>query len=123
MSFTPSTTLVEPRISGLFEAYMSEVNKFNSGNNFPVLIVGVTSKPQAVPGRVQSCFLHQLEVGGLNQAQRLEMLQALSALYNFGFEVDLPALAQATAGYVLGDLVKLLMQSFDLAVKATYDHW
>lgn len=102
---------------------MSEVNKFNSANNFPVLVVGVTSKPQDVPGRVQSCFLHQLEVQSPNQAQRLEMLQSLSGQYNLGPEVDLTALSQATAGYVLGDLINLLAQSFDLAVKATYDHW
>lgn len=102
---------------------MSEVNNFNSTNNFPVLVVGVTSKPQAVPGRVQSCFLHQLEVCGPSQAQRLDMLKSLSSPYNLGLGVDLPALSQATAGYVLCDLVKLLMQSFDLAVKATYDHW
>lgn len=102
---------------------MSEVNKFNSTNNFPVLVVGVTSKPQDVPGRVQSCFLHQLEVSGPSQAQRLDMLRALCTPYNLAPEVDLAALSQGTVGYVLGDLVKLLMQSFDLAVKATYDHW
>lgn len=102
---------------------MSEVNKFNSTNNFPVLVVGITSKPNEVPGRVQSCFLHQLEVCSPNQAQRLDMLRLLSKPYNLGSEVDLSALSQATASYVLGDLVKLLMQSFDLAVKATYDHW
>ena len=121
----PVTCLLhtEPRISGLFEAYMSEVDKFNSANNFPVLVVGVTSKPQDVPGRVQSCFLHQLEVSGPSQAQRLDMLRALSVPYNLGPEVDLSALSQATAGYVLADLVKLLVQSFDLAVKATYNHW
>ncbi len=113
----------ELRISALFEAYMSEVNKFNSANNFPVLVVGVTSKPHDVPGRVQSCFLHQLEVLGPNQAQRLDILRSLSRSYNLGPEVDLRALSKTTAGYVLGDLNKLLMQSFDLAVKAACDHW
>lgn len=102
---------------------MTEVNKFNSVNNFPVIVVGVTSKPEGVPGRVLSCFLHQLEVDSPNQSQRLDMLKSLSKQYHLGLQVDLAALSQATAGYVLGDLVKLFMQAFDLAVEATYNHW
>lgn len=102
---------------------MAEVNKFNSSNNFPVLVVGVTSKPHQVPGRVQSCFLHQLQVSPPDQAQRLDMLRSLSIQYNLGPRVNFPTLSQATAGYVLSDLIKLLMLAFDLAVKATCDHW
>lgn len=113
----------EPRISALFEVYMEEVNKFNCVNNFPVLVVGVTCKAEDVPGRVQSCFLHQLEVSPPNQLQRMDMLKSLSRQYSLSPDVDVPALSQTTAGYVLGDLITLLMQAFDLAVRATYKHW
>lgn len=113
----------EPRISAIFEVYMATVNSFNSTNHFPVLVVGVTSNPNQVPGRIQSCFLHQLEVSAPSQGQRLDMLVSLSRQYNLGLLVDLPAIAQATAGYVLGDLVNLLTQAFNLAVKDTYSHW
>ena len=113
----------EPRISAIFEVYMATVNTFNSANHYPVLVVGVTSKPNLVPSRIQSCFLHQLEMSAPNQAQRLDMLGSLSKQYNLGLLVDLPAIAQATAGYVLGDLVNLLTQAFNLAVKDTYSHW
>ncbi len=115
--------MTEPRISAIFEVYMATVNNFNSTNHFPILVVGVTSCPDQVPSRVQSCFLHQLEVSPPNQRQRLDMLVSLSKQYNLGLTVDLPALAQATAGFVLGDLVNLLTQAFDLAVKGTYSHW
>lgn len=115
--------LTEPRISAIFETYMAEVNKFNHDNNFPVLVVGVTSKPEDVPGSVQSCFLHQLQVAPPNQIQRRDMLKSLSRFYNLGPEVDLPLLAQTTTSHVLGDLVNLLMHAFDIAVRATYNHW
>ena len=113
----------EPRISALFEHYMAEVNKFNAINNFPVIVVGVTSKAELVPGRVLSCFLHQLEMTPPTQPQRLQMLNSLSRQYHLGLEVDLATLSQSTAGYVLGDLVKLFMQAFDLAVETTCTHW
>lgn len=114
---------IEPRISALFEHYMNEVNKFNCTNNFPVIIVGVTSKPDNIPGRVLSCFLHQLEVSPPTQLERLDMLKSLSKQYHLGLDVDLVTLSQATAGYVLGDLVKLFMQAFDLAMEDTYNYW
>lgn len=102
---------------------MAEVNKFNGISNFPVLVVGVTSRLEDVPGHVLSCFLHQLEVSPPTQSQRLEILKSLSRQYHLGLEVDLAALSQATAGFILGDLVKLFVQAFDLAVEATYKHW
>ncbi len=99
---------------------MSEVNKFNRSKDSPILVVGVTSNPEEIPGRVQSCFLHQLEVSSPDKPQRLSMLSSLSKQYNIGLEVDLPMLAQNTAGFVLGDIVNLLIQAFDLAVQDTY---
>ena len=113
----------DPRISALFGTYMSEVNKFNHSNSFPVLVVGVTSRVEEIPGHVQSAFLHQLQISSPDHAERLSMLKSLSQPYNLCPEVDLPMLAQGTAGYVLGDLVNLFIQAFDLAVKSTFSYW
>lgn len=102
---------------------MSEVNNFNASNNFPILVMGVTSAPAHIPGHIQSCFLHHLKVAIPSQSQRLEMLTSLSQPYNLSPEVNLSKLAEATAGYVLGDVISLFTQGFNLAVGEAVDYW
>lgn len=102
---------------------MSEVNSFNRSSDFPIIVVGMTSKVADVPSRVQSCFLHELELLPPNQTQRLHMLTSLSHSYHLSPEVHLDKLSQATAGSVLGDLVNVFMQAYDLAVGSTIQYW
>lgn len=115
--------VTEPRVSSLFESYMTQVNEFNRSSDFPALVVGLTSRSEEIPGRVQSCFLHHLQVSAPTQGQRSAMLKSLSKSYHLSSNVDFTSLAQSTAGHVLRDFVALFSQAFDLAVRETLNHW
>ena len=102
---------------------MSEVDKFNCTDLFPIIVVGLTSKHTEVPSRVQACFLQQLELQPPGQEQRLSMLKSLSKSYYLSPEVDLMKLAQATVGSVFGDLVSVFSQAYDLSVSSILQYW
>lgn len=74
----------------------------------PLMVVATTSRVQDLPTDVQTAFPHELEVPVLSEAQRLSILQALTAHLPLGQEVNLPQLARRCAGFVVGDLYALL---------------
>ncbi|XP_027814951.2 peroxisome biogenesis factor 6 [Ovis aries] len=77
----------------------------------PLMVVATTSRAQDLPADVQTAFPHELEVPVLAEAQRLSVLQALTAHLPLGQEVNLAQLARRCAGFVVGDLYALLTHS------------
>jgi peroxin-6 len=63
----------------------------------PLMVVATTSRVQDLPTDVQTAFPHELEVPVLSEAQRLSILQALTAHLPLGQEVNLPQLARRCA--------------------------
>lgn len=61
------------------------------------MVVATTSRVQDLPTDVQTAFPHELEVPVLSEAQRLSVLQALTAHLPLGQEVNLPQLARRCA--------------------------
>ena len=103
---------------------MTQVNKFNRTNSYPILVVGVSTIPGAIPARVQACFLHQLDMTPPTQTQRLAMLDSLARGYHVAPEVsaDLTDLSKRTAGFVLGDLIALYSHAYELAYSDIVKH-
>ncbi|XP_010212728.1 PREDICTED: peroxisome assembly factor 2-like [Tinamus guttatus] len=77
----------------------------------PILVIGTTCKPRAVPTDVQTAFLHEVKIEAPSEEHRRLMLGALTASLPLGKEVSLSKLARRTAGFVLGDLCALLSHS------------
>ncbi len=107
----------------LFEWFMDEVNLSNSKINLPIFMVGITSKPSEIPSRVQALFLHQLDMTPPSQEQRLTMMKSLSHSYHLSPEVDVIKMAQRTAGFVFGDIVRLFRQAYDNTVSCLLQYW
>ena len=70
----------------LEESYVTHLNPLSSylfhslsNHQYPIILVGMTSRPGEVPARVQQYFLHEVKVTPPTQDQRLKMLQALIA--------------------------------------------
>ena len=102
---------------------MHQVDQFNRTRQYPIIVVGVSSHPGAIPARVQGCFLHQLDVTTPTQVQRLSMLESLSRGYHLAPEIDLTDLAKRTAGFTVGDFQTLYSSAFDVAYKETEKYW
>lgn len=108
----------------MFENYMTQVDKFNRTNSYPILVVGVSTSPGAIPSRVQACFLHQLDLTPPTQGQRLAMLHSLARGYHIAPEVtaDLSDLSKRTAGFVLGDMLALYSHAYELSYSDIVKH-
>lgn len=103
---------------------MTQVDKFNRTNVYPIIVVGVSTNPDAIPARAQACFLHQLEVTPPTQSQRLAMLGSLARDYYVSPEVtaDLGPLSKRTAGFVLGDLIALYSSAYEISFEDLGKH-
>ncbi|MCG8625425.1 MAG: hypothetical protein MJE68_25940 [Proteobacteria bacterium] len=113
----------EPRLSVLFEKFMLEVNKYNQNSEFSVVVTALTSRPQEIPSRVHALFLQQLEMAPPTKLQREVMLEALTRDYSIEVGLDIAELAKETAGFVLGDLVRLVSSGYDIAFKSLLEYW
>lgn len=113
----------EPRLSVLFEKFMTEVNKYNQNSEFSVVVTALTSRPQEIPSRVHALFLQQLEMAPPTKSQREAMLEALVQDYSIEVGLDIAELAKETAGFVLGDLVRLVSSGYDIAFSALLNYW
>ena len=113
----------EPRVSVLFEKFMAEVNKYNHNSEFPVVVTALTSRSQEIPSRIHALFLQQLEIAPPTMKQREAMLQSLMRDYNVDIGIDFADLAKETAGFVLGDLVRLVSSGYDIAFSSLLEYW
>lgn len=91
--------------------------------HYPIMVVGVTSRPHSVPLRVHGSFLHHLEMAAPSQPQRAAMLTALARENHLSPEIDFEDLAKRTAGFVLGDFVALFSHASHLAFRDVTKHW
>ncbi|XP_078503362.1 peroxisome biogenesis factor 6 [Lissotriton helveticus] len=82
-----------------------------TSSDFPVLVIGTTSRPRYVVLDVQTTFLHEVRLEAPSEEQRRSILQALTASLPLGKDVNLAKLAKRTAGFVLGDFCALLAHS------------
>ena len=100
MESASSLASQEPRMALAFEVYVQDIAKTleesyvtpiinsiisslslslsYSNHQYPIILVGMTSRPGEVPARVQQYFLHEVKVTPPTQEQRLKMLQALT---------------------------------------------
>ena len=102
---------------------MMEVNKYNHNSEFPVVVTALTSRPQEIPSRIHALFLQHLEMTPPTTKQREAILGALSRDYNIDVGLDVNDLAKETAGFVLGDLVRLVCSGYDIAFSSLLDYW
>ena len=102
---------------------MLEVNKYNQNSEFSVVVTALTSRPQEIPSRVHALFLQQLEMAPPTKLQREVMLEALTRDYSVEVGLDIAELAKETAGFVLGDLVRLVSSGYDIAFKSLLEYW
>ena len=102
---------------------MLEVNKYNQNSEFSVVVTALTSRPQEIPSRVHALFLQQLEMAPPTKSEREIMLEALFRDYNIEVGLDIADLAKETAGFVLGDLVRLVSSGYDIAFSSLLKYW
>ena len=102
---------------------MAEVNKYNHNSEFPVVVTALTSRPQEIPSRIHALFLQQLEMAPPTMKQREAMIQSLMRDYNVDIGIDFADLAKETAGFVLGDLVRLVSSGYDIAFSSLLEYW
>ena len=102
---------------------MTEVNKYNQNSEFSVVVTALTSRPHEIPSRVHALFLQQLEMAPPTKPQREAMLDALVRDYNVEVGLDIAELAKETAGFVLGDLVRLVSSGYDIAFSSLLKYW
>ncbi len=113
----------EPRLLAVFESYMQHVDIFNRTNGYPIVVVGMSSHPGAIPARVQACFLHQLDMTTPTQTQRLSMLESLGRDYHLAPEIDLHDLSKRTAGFCVGDMLALYSSAYTMAYQSVSKYW
>ena len=102
---------------------MSEVNKYNQNSEFSVVVTALTSRPQEIPSRIHALFLQQLKMTPPTKWQREVILTSLMKEYNVEVSLDVAELAKETAGFVLGDLVRLVSSGYDIAFSSLLDYW
>ena len=102
---------------------MTEVNKYNHNSEFSVVVTALTSKPQEIPSRIHALFLQQVEMTPPTKQQREAILTSLTREYNVEVGVDIAELAKETAGFVLGDLVRLVSSGYDIAFSSLLHYW
>lgn len=107
----------------MFEIYMKHVDQFNRTHQYPIFVVGVSSHPQAIPARIQACFLHQLDLTTPTLSQRMSMLEGLAREYHLGPDIDLQELSKRTAGFSLGDMLALYSNAQRLAYQSVIKNW
>ena len=107
----------------ILEAFLGQVSRYIGSANFPILIIGITSRQSEVSSRIQALFLHQLEMVPPSQEERLSMLKCLSKTYHLSLEVDLTKLAQISTGFLFADFVHLFNMSYDMAVSSIFNYW
>ncbi|XP_075719891.1 peroxisome biogenesis factor 6 [Rhinoderma darwinii] len=83
----------------------------HTDRELPFLVVATTSRAQAIPLDLQTCFLHEVSLNAPTEEQRLSLLTVLTAPLPLSRDVDLPHLARRTAGFVVGDLCALLSRA------------
>lgn len=102
---------------------MVEVNKYNQNSEFSIVVTALTSRPQEIPSRIHALFLQQLDMTPPTMRQREMILTALVKDYNVDIGLDIADLAKETAGFVLGDLVRLVSSGYDIAYSSLLDYW
>ena len=102
---------------------MMEVNKYNQNSEFSIVVTALTSQPQEIPPRIHALFLQQLEMTPPTKQQREAILASLVQEYYVDVGLDIPELAKETAGFVLGDLVRLVSSGYEIAFSSLLDYW
>uniref|UniRef100_H3CHK4 Peroxisomal ATPase PEX6 n=1 Tax=Tetraodon nigroviridis TaxID=99883 RepID=H3CHK4_TETNG len=74
-----------------------------------VAVVATSSCPRQLSAAVTAAFVHQVALESPTEEQRLAMLEALSQRLHLGMDVSLETLSKLTTGFVLGDLMALLV--------------
>ncbi|KAH9499607.1 peroxisomal assembly protein [Bulinus truncatus] len=95
------------------------INKFNQcvrqvvaqSQQYPVLILATTSNIANISEDLLPTFLHQINIEYPNEMERADILQGLLENCIVSPDLSISHLAQRTAGFVLGDLITLILQS------------
>ncbi|TKS67932.1 Peroxisome assembly factor 2 [Collichthys lucidus] len=74
-----------------------------------VVVVATVCRARTLSASVVAAFVHQVELESPTEEQRRSMLTSLSRDLLLGQDVSLDRLAKLTTGFVLGDLVALLV--------------
>lgn len=98
----------DPRILHSFGKLLKSLN--DEVDEYPVVVVATTTSPDDLSSDLASLFLHHVAVPYPDEGSRLELLEALLSSSPKSSLVDVPYLAQRSAGFALGDLCALVMQ-------------
>ncbi|KAG0197197.1 peroxisomal assembly protein [Mortierella sp. GBA30] len=97
----------EPILSTVLKDCFTQLGEAFKTMGHPVTVIATTGDIDKVPTSVLGCFLHEIGFDAPNEAQRLAILQNLTASTPLGPDVSLNSLATQTAALVAKDLVDL----------------
>ncbi|GFO27941.1 peroxisome assembly factor 2-like [Plakobranchus ocellatus] len=103
------STTEDPRTIGAFNRCVSKLA--SNPQLFPLIVIATTREPSKIPEDMLHSFLHEVAIESPNESERGDMIQGLLESYEVSPDVSVSHLAQRTAGFVLGDLVMLTVQS------------
>ncbi|KAK3802437.1 hypothetical protein RRG08_006019, partial [Elysia crispata] len=103
------STTEEPRTIASFNRCVSKLA--SSPQLYPLILIATSRSPAEIPEDMLHSFLHEVSIETPNESERGDMLQGLLETYHVSPDISVSHLAQRTAGFVLGDLVTLIIQA------------
>ncbi|EJD53404.1 AAA-domain-containing protein, partial [Auricularia subglabra TFB-10046 SS5] len=98
----------DPLVVSALRSCIEDLRTAWRASEYPVVVVGTSSEPDALRPALLSCFKHELV---FEAPQRLGILQGLLARRPIAPDVSIPSLATQTAALVAGDLVDLVSRA------------
>ncbi|XP_033106411.1 peroxisome assembly factor 2-like isoform X2 [Anneissia japonica] len=96
----------DTRVAAFLKETLSTLQE--SCPDWPMVVIATAPSSQSIVADLQSSFVHTVKIDTPKEQERLEILHALCSRIGIASDVDVPHLAQRTAGMVLGDLASLL---------------
>ncbi|GFS08952.1 peroxisome assembly factor 2 [Elysia marginata] len=103
------STTEDPRTIAAFNRCVSKLA--SSPQLYPLIVIATSRTPEKISEDMLHSFLHEVTMETPNESERGDMIQGLLETYYVSPDISVSHLAQRTAGFVLGDLVTLIIQA------------
>ncbi|XP_005103774.1 peroxisome assembly factor 2 [Aplysia californica] len=77
----------------------------------PLVVIATSNSQSSLSEDMVPCFLHEVNIETPTEKERGEIIQGLLESYAVSPDLSISHLAQRTAGFVLGDLIALVLQA------------
>ncbi|KAL4237758.1 peroxisomal assembly protein [Mactra antiquata] len=96
----------DPRVASSFLNNVMQLK--NDLQLYPMIVVATTHSDKDLTCDMLECFLHQVNIEVPTELERGEIVDSMLQTVNHSGNVNIPYIAQRTAGFVLGDLAALV---------------